>query len=153
MARATAREAPPQTARLNLPWLQGAACGLVLAFATPTALMLAVLLAPALACAAAEQGKSETIRAVALLCAAGSFSPLWRLWLGGDRMGDAIGLLSDPLTFLGAWGAGACGWAACQVLPVLLRALWNAKEAARGRAIVAEMARTREEWDLEDAQT
>ena len=63
-------------------------------------------------------------------------------------MDTALSQICEPLTLITAWGAGALGWALCQVLPVLIRLGWDAREAARARAIQAELARIHEEWDL-----
>ena len=101
-------------------WVQGLACGALLTFATPTALMLVALLAPAIACALGEKGgTSGATRGVALCCAAAALAPLWHLWMLDDRMDVALDALSDPLTLVLAWGAGACAWALCQVVPVI----------------------------------
>ncbi len=133
----------------SLVWVQGMVCGALLAFATPTALMLGVLLAPALACFAGERTQAGTMtRGVALCCGAASIGPVWHLWHGGNRMGTALELLSDPLCLVLAWGAGACAWALCQVLPVVMRTTWEMRVAARAKAIAAELAACREEWDL-----
>ncbi len=130
-------------------WMQGLACGALLTFAAPTALVLATLLAPAIACALGEKGAAgSATRAVALCCAAASLSPLWHLWMQGDSMDAALNALSNPLVLVTAWGAGACAWALCQVVPVILRTAWDASEAARARTIQGELARIREEWDL-----
>ena len=63
-------------------------------------------------------------------------------------MDAALDALSNPLTLVTAWGAGACAWALCQVVPVILRTAWDASEAARARILQNELTRTREEWDL-----
>jgi hypothetical protein len=132
-------------------WLQGLACGALLAFAPAMALLLGVLLAPAIACFAAdmEQGRGAT-RSVAIACVAGALSPAWHLWLAGNAFGVAITLLCDPLTLVLAWGAGACAWALCQVVPALLQSLWSVRETLRTHKIEAEMKRIREEWHLEE---
>jgi hypothetical protein len=48
-----------------------------------------------------------------------------------------------------AWGAGATAWALCQILAVLLRVVWDVREAARARAIEAELKASAAEWDLD----
>ena len=130
-------------------WVQGLACGALLTFAAPTALVLAVLLAPALACSLGERGAGGgTARSVALYCGAAALRPLWRLWMQGDRLDAAFLALSDPAVLVLAWGAGACAWAMCQVIPVVVRTLWEARKLARARTIEAELARLQGEWDL-----
>jgi hypothetical protein len=142
-------EAPAQ-AKGSMLWLQGLVCGALLAFAPATALLLVVLLAPALACLATdtEPGRGMT-RAVALACVAGALPPVWHLWMAHDTMEMALALLLQPLTLCLAWGAGACSWALCQVLPVLLQSLWNVRETVRARAIKTELKRLKDEWHLD----
>ena len=136
-------------AKGSILWIQGLACGALLTFAAPTALLLATLLAPAIACALGERTTAgSSTRAVALCCVATALSPVWHLWMHGDAMDAALDALANPLILVTAWGAGACAWALCQVVPVILRTAWDAKEAARVRVMQAELARTRQDWDL-----
>jgi hypothetical protein len=132
-------------------WLQGLICGALLAFAPAMALLLGVLLAPAIACFAAdmEHGRGAT-RSVAIACAAGALSPAWHLWLANDQLAVAIALLCDPLNLLLAWGGGACAWALCQVVPAILQSLWSVREILRANKIEAEIKQIREEWHLEE---
>ena len=140
----------PVRAKASLFWLQGLVCGAILTFAPATAVLLAVLLAPALACLAAdtEPGRGTT-RAVTLACMAGGLSPVWHLWMAHDSMEVAIQLLCDPLSLTMAWGAGASAWSLCQILPVFLQAMWHMRETIRAKAIRAELKRLQEEWFLE----
>ena len=136
--------------RSSIIWVQGLACGAVLTFAAPTALLLAVLFAPAVVCLLAESAARRTItHAVALGCAAASLGPAWRLWMAGDGMDQALATLSNPTTVTLAWGAGACAWALCQVLPVIISKTQGARDAARMRAIQAEIDACRASWNLE----
>jgi hypothetical protein len=142
--------ATPPRAKASMMWLQGLACGALLAFAPGMAVLLAVLLAPAIAAFAAdmEPGRGTT-RSVAVACAAGAVSPAWRLWPAGGRMESVLVLLSDPLTIVLAWGSGACAWALCQVAPAILQSVWSVRETVRAHRIEAEMKQIREEWHLE----
>lgn len=146
MAKAPA----PARAKGSLLWLQGLVCGAVLAFAPATALLLGVLLAPAFATMAAdtEPGRGTT-RAVALACTAGALPPAWHLWMAHGGIDVALALLCLPLTVVLAWGGGACAWALCQVLPVIVQSAWNVKEGVRAHAIRAELERLKENWHLE----
>jgi hypothetical protein len=113
-------------------------------------LLLAVLMAPALICRLTESpARQGCTRAVALACAAAALGPAWRLWLAGDRMVVATASLLDPAVVGLAWGGGAIAWALCEVIPVVLAALGDAREAARARALEAEIRRIEAEWDLE----
>jgi hypothetical protein len=130
-------------------WLQGLACGALLAFAAPTLLMMTVFGAPALACFAAdtEPGRGMT-RAVAVSCGAGALSPLWHLWMAHDRMEVALASVGDLWSLTLAWGGGACAWALCQILPAMLQSFWNLRESLRARAIEEELKQLRDEWHV-----
>jgi hypothetical protein len=141
----------PASRKNTAIWLQGLACGALLAFASPTALLLAVMLCPAIACHLADTGAEKgTARAVGAACGAFTLSPLWHLWLAMDRMDAAIAILCTPVTLCLAWGAGAIAWALCQVLPVVIRTTWDAREALRAKTLAAELQTLREEWDLNE---
>jgi hypothetical protein len=140
--------APARPGRSTL-WLQGLGCGALLTFAAPMALLLSVLFAPVALCSLAETGPRHSLRRpVALACAGAALHPAWRLWSSGDRMDQALSSLADPATLILAWGAGACAWAACQVTPVVLAGIWEWREAARARAIRAEIASLAAAWDV-----
>jgi hypothetical protein len=143
--------ASPARGKGSMMWLQGLVCGALLAFAPAMALLLAVLMAPALASLAAdlEKGRGMT-RSVAIACAGGALAPAWHLWLAQDEIGAALALLSDPLNLVLAWGGGACAWALCQVVPALLQSVWSVRESVRAHKIEAEMQQIREEWHLDE---
>ncbi len=142
--------ASAKPARGSTLWIQGLACGALLTFAAPTALLLGVLLLPALACVLAERGAGQSVaRPVALCCGAACLHPLWRLWSQGETIDTAVATLADPKALLLAWGAGACAWALCQVTPVVVRTVWEAREAANARAITIELEQLQAEWDLD----
>jgi hypothetical protein len=131
-------------------WLQGLACGALLAFAPSFALLLAVLLAPAIAASLLDRRPHHPVaRAVALASGAFTLGPVWRLATGGHSLGAALDLLADPLVIGLAWLAGACGWALCVLLPVVLRAASDVRAAARIAALQAEAEALRAAWDLD----
>ena len=131
-------------------WIQGLACGACLTFAAPTALLLSILLAPALVCLLVHSGSDRgLLRSVAVACAAASMRPIWHLWLAGDRFDQALASLSDPFVLLLAWGAGASAWALCQVIPVVLCGSWDMQTVARIRTMEAEIKKLNEEWLLD----
>jgi hypothetical protein len=133
----------------SLLWVQGLICGAMLAFATGAALLLGILLAPAgVALLADTQPGRPVARAVALGCSAFALGPVWRLWSAGGTMQAALDALATPSALIGPWLAGACGWALCELLPVLVKVALDARAAARIAALRAEEARFRAEWDL-----
>ena len=147
---AGARTAVNPGRRGSALWIQGLACGAALTFAAPTVLLLGVLLAPALVCLLVQPGDRGLLRAVAVACTASSLSPVWHLWLAGDRLDHALASLSDPFVLLLAWGAGASAWALCQVIPVVLRGSWDMQNAARMRAMETELKSLHEQWLIDD---
>ncbi len=136
----------------SLVWVQGLACGALLTFATPTALLLGILFAPVIVCLLASAGDdSNVLRAVATSCAALSVGPVWHVWMAGGHM-DAVGaVLATPSTLCLAWGAGAGAWALCQVLPILFSVAWELRETQKAKAIQLELDALKEEWGLTDA--
>lgn len=151
MAAASPRDASAPPVKRSMPWVQGAVFGGLVTFATPTAIMLGVLLAPAVVCAVGERGfQRGATQGVALCGIAASLDPLWRLWMEGDRMDAASALLFTPSTVALAWGACALAWALCQILPVVIRTGWEAREMTRAKAIEVQIVQCRAEWDFEE---
>jgi hypothetical protein len=151
MAARTAAKAKPRPKRAqgSTLWLQGLACGALLAFAPSFAALGAALLAPALVAALADSRPGRPVaRAVFLASAAFTLMPAWHLFENGQNLATALDLLSEPAVIGPAWLAGACGWALCEVLPVLLRAVADARTAAHAHALRAEEKALREAWDL-----
>ncbi len=131
-------------------WLGGMICGAVLAFAAPVALLAGVLLAPALVAAVLDTTQGRPVaRTVALAGTSLTLGPVWRLLLTDRSLASALEILADPVVPLLAWLAGACGWAACELLPVVLRAAADMRAAAQLAGLQAEAAALREGWDLE----
>ncbi len=129
-------------------WLQGMACGAVLTFATPAALLACVLLAPAMLASIADQAPGRpVVRAVLLYGTAVALKPFWHLCLTGDRMDTALAIMSDPLTIGSCWLGAALGWALCEVLPLVLETAGKFAESARVLAWEVELKRCREEWE------
>ena len=80
----------------SMVWLQGLLCGAMATVATPTALLLGVLLGPAvLAMMLDRQPGRPRARSVALFAMAASVDPLRTLWVSGHAMTDAAALLGD----------------------------------------------------------
>src|ERR1700753_3961609 len=80
----------------SLVWLQGLLCGALATLATPTALLLGVLLGPALLAVAFDSEPGRPVgRSVALFSMAASVRPLKTLWMSGHTMPVAAGLVGD----------------------------------------------------------
>ncbi len=137
----------------SLMWLQGLVCGALLTFATPIAVLVGVLLAPTVAAAVMDPGPNRAMtRAVFLSGLAFTLGPLWKLIMEGRGMEAAVELLGDPAVLGAAWLAGACGWALCEVLPVILRSFAELRAVARITALQSEATALREMWDLDPKQ-
>ena len=134
----------------SMPWLLGVVCGAVMTFATSSALLAGVLLAPAWLTAVFDADQRRPVTRVVFVSAAGlTIGPLWHLNTGGASVGQALDLLADPAVLCPAWLAGACGWAVCELLPLLLRLAAERQAATRMAGLLAQARQIREEWDLE----
>jgi hypothetical protein len=133
----------------RLIWLQGLACGALVTFASPLAILAGGLMAPAILAAVLEARPGRPVtRVVGLACAAVAASPVWHLWLAGTGTEGALALLADPATLGGAWGAGALGWALTELIPLVLRLSMEAADRARKAAMENERTALLEEWEL-----
>lgn len=149
MARSGARAAKAGTGRRLLPMAQGLLLGALVILATPTAVLLAVLLLPTAMSMLVEStpGRPAT-RAVALFGLAGACMPLDALWRSGHDFGTTLVLATDIRTLAVGWSAQAGGWLLTQLLPfavgLVLQARSGAEQARlrrRREAIEAEWAR------------
>jgi hypothetical protein len=137
-------------ARGGHSWLQGLACGALLTFAPAFALLLGVLLAPALVGVLLDRRPGRPVaRAVFLAGAAFTLAPAWRLFEGGQSLNAAMDLLQELRVLVPAWFAGASGWAMCEILPMLLRVASDTRAASRIAALKTEAKALRDAWDLE----
>ena len=134
----------------SMPWLLGAACGAAATFATPSALLAGVLLAPAWLTAVFDAQPRRPVTRVVFVSAAGfTLGPLWHLNTGVASVAQALDMLMDPAVLCPAWLAGACGWALCEALPVVLRLVAERQAAARMAALLEQAQTIRAEWDLD----
>jgi hypothetical protein len=126
------------------------ACGAILAFATPTAILGGVLLAPGILAAVFDTQKNRPMaRVVGISCAGFAIGPVWHLNTMGGATPQALEMLYDPSVLCPAWMAGACGWGVCELLPLLLRLAAERAAVARIAALQAEAHALHQEWDLE----
>jgi hypothetical protein len=133
----------------SLIWLQGLVCGALVTLATPTALLLGVLLGPALLAITLdrEPGRPRA-RSIALCSMAAAVDPLRTLWTAGHSVATAIGLLT-PTTIATAWIAAAGGWLLADATPMAVRIALEALSVARTAQLRTERARLVEAWGLE----
>jgi len=143
--------APVPPRQHSLVWLQGLLCGALVTLATPTALLLGVLLAPALVALLfdREPGRPRA-RSISLCGLAMTIEPLRTLWTTDHSMATATALLADLRIVGTAWGAAAAGWLLVEVTPIAVRAALEAMGIARAARLRAERARLVEAWGLEE---
>lgn len=135
--------------RPSLLWLQGLACGGVATLATPSAILMAILLTPALAAIALDRSEGRAMARTVVLCGmAGAIEPMVTLWKAGHTNDVALGLALDTRVFVLAWAAQGAGWLASELAPLLVRLALESAAAARVAALRRARARYEEEWDL-----
>ena len=133
----------------SLIWLQGLLCGALVTLATPTALLLGVLLGPTLLAIALdrEPGRPRA-RSIGLCSMAAAVEPLHTLWTAGHGMATATALLGNIRIVLTAWSAAAAGWLLAEATPIAVRAALDALSVARAARLRTEKARLVEAWWL-----
>ena len=143
--------APAAGRSQSLVWLQGLLCGALATLATPTALLLAVLLAPALVALAIERVPGRPVaRSVALCSLAGCGEPVRTVWAAGHTLATAGALLADLQTVGIAWTAGASGWLLAELSPIGVRAVLEALSRTRAAKLRAARARLVDEWGFSE---
>jgi hypothetical protein len=126
-------------------------CGALATLATPTALLLGVLLGPALLTVMLESEPGRPVgRCVVLFSMAASVRPLKTLWLTGHTMPVATNLVGDLQVVGTAWSAAAAGWLLAQLLPIAARTVLEALGLGRSAQLKAERTRLISDWGLED---
>jgi hypothetical protein len=132
----------------SLFWLQGLLCGLAAAFATPTAVLGSVLLAPGLTMLLVEHTPSRPLcRTMLLFGLAASLDPARSLWAGGHTLPLALSLVSDIAVVGFAWAAAAAGWLVSELAPVLVRLGLEAAARAQSMRLRAERTKLEAEWE------
>ena len=126
-------------------------CGAALTFATAATLLAAILLAPAVIAAVSERNPAKPItRAVTRMGLTFSAAPVWHVVQGGNSIAASLDCLADPAVLATAWLAGACGWALCEMLPVLLTGASEWRAAAAMAKLTAELEAEKREWGLDE---
>jgi hypothetical protein len=122
----------PQPRQHSLVWVQGLLCGAMATLATPTALLLGVLLGPALLAVLLdhEPGRPRA-RSIALCSLAAAIDPLRTLWTAGHNIATAMTLLSNGRVVGMAWTAAAAGWLLAEIIPIGVRAALEGVSVAR----------------------
>ncbi len=135
-------------------WLQGLACGAVVTLATPSAVLIALLLAPSIGAHLLEREPGRPTARVALLCgAAMTVLPVVALWQAGVGVGGAVSAASDTAVLAGCWAAQGAGWLMAHLAPVLVRLALDAHALANTARLRAERAKYEAEWGIPPAES
>ncbi len=130
-----------------LGWMQGLACGGLVAVLPPTALLLGALLGPALVALFLDRQAGKPVaRSVLLFALAASISPIRMLWVAGQSMATSMVLATDPDVIGTAWAAAATGWLLAELTPVAVRIVLEAISRAQATRLRAARAALAEEW-------
>ncbi len=128
-------------------WLQGLVCGALVTLATPLALLLVVLLAPAIAAGLLDSQPGRPVaRALLLFGLSASVDPARRLLAAGDVMSVSLGLLSQPRVLAVAWGAAAGAWVLVELVPVFFGLILDARSRTTAGQLQKQRERLLENW-------
>jgi hypothetical protein len=134
----------------SMVWLQGLLCGAVVMLAPPTALLMGVLLGPAILAALLDgQPGRPKARSIALFGMAASVDPIRTLWVSGHTMPAAAALLGNLQVLGTAWAAAAAGWLLVEAAPVAVRATLEALSISRAARLRVLRSKLVEEWQLD----
>ena len=150
VANKAAAVPPPPPRQRSLVWLQGLLCGAVVTLAPSTALLLGVLLGPALlALILDRQSGRPRARSIALCSMAASVDPLRALWASDHSISAASALLGNLSIVAAAWSAGAAGWLLAEIAPLGVRAALEAISLTRAARLRAARVQLMEEWGFD----
>lgn len=132
-------------------WLSGLACGVLAAIAPGVAILVAGLLAPGIVALRLDREPGRPIaRTVLTFGLAGCVQPVIALWNTGESFGAAVAIVTDPTTLGIAWAAAAAGWLLTQIVPLIVRAVLEARFLARTVRLRSVRGRLIEAWGLEE---
>jgi hypothetical protein len=133
----------------SLVWVQGLACGALVALAPSLALMIGILLGPGIIALAFDSDPGKPVARTVLLCGiAACVDPIRTLWGAGHGLDMTMALVSDLGTVGTAWSAAAAGWLLAELAPIVVRAVLEASSFARAAQIRAARAKLADEWGL-----
>lgn len=143
--------APPRLAGVA-PWVLGLACGILVAIATPSAILAGTMLAPSALMLVFDKANGKPIARCMILCGlAASVRALVELWSGGHTITLALRLIADPDTLLFGWVSQAAGWVLVEIASLamtLVQAVRVKSEIAAFRKARADLEQT---WGIPPA--
>jgi hypothetical protein len=139
--------AAPGSGGTSLVWIQGLACGGLVALVPATALLLGVLLLPGLVALALDHRPGRPLARSILLCGATAcIAPVRDLWAVGQTVDASLSIVGDINSIGTAWSAAAAGWLMAELLPVVVRVALEASSLARAVQLRSARAKLVEEW-------
>ncbi len=119
-------------------------------FALPTMLLLGAGLVPTLVAWIIDRNRDGYApMAVGMLNLAGLLPSLMGLWTGGHTIATAARIMSDPYTWLFAFGAAAVGWVLVLGLPKVIETALTFRNEAEIKRLENRKAALVEEWGPE----
>jgi hypothetical protein len=138
---------PPKRSWL---WLQGLCCGAVVCLATPTALLLGVLLLPGLVAFKLDREIVNPVsRAVLFGGGALSVATVQELWLRGHTMAISLELLEAPGVIAWAWAGACAGWLLREGTWLALGLTAEITASRQTGKLTAERVSLQSEWNAE----
>lgn len=121
-------------------------------FALPTALLLAAAMVPTLVAWIVDRNRDgHALMSVGTLNLAGLLPSLLALWTGGHSLGIAVRIMSDPYTWLFAFGAAGVGWALVLGLPKIVETAMIFRNEVEINRLQSRQAALVAEWGPEVA--
>lgn len=150
MAKPPAPPSPPAASNAFL-WAEGLLCGGLVTLLPTIALLLGVLLGPAIVALVLDhQPGKPAARSVVLCTLAASIAPVRTLWAAGHGITASLALATDLNVVGTAWSAAAAGWLLAELAPYAVRAGLEALSLSRAAQLRATRDELIEEWGLGD---
>ena len=132
-----------------LLWLMSGLVGAAF-FAPPTILLFSAGMVPTIVAWIVDRSRDGyTPMAVGMLNLAGLLPSMLALWTGGHTMVTAARIMSDPYTWLFAFGAAAVGWALVLGLPKVIETALTFRNEAEIKRLEDRQAALIAEWGPE----
>ena len=131
-------------------WVQGLACGVVVATSAPLALVLGVLFAPALLAALMlPPGVPRRVAGILLVYGlAGALPWMQALWATAQSWPASLDLLSQLGLAASCWGAQAAAWLLGEIVPFVARLVLDTRVRVRANRLREARSRLQDEWGL-----
>ncbi|MAM75196.1 hypothetical protein [uncultured Tistrella sp.] len=145
--KTAARGKPAKQKSMTLPLTFLAVLGTLAIFATPTALVLAIGMAPSLVAVFMENRPGAyTAKCITACNLAGVLPVLRDLWLTGHLLSQARMMVGDPIVWLQMYGAAGVGWSLVWLAPLVAGVFADAGHDRSVAKLEARQEKLREEW-------